>query len=139
MIQIASQPSRLRSKCSICFRRFESRRWSPLGPGSFKRIFELWSGLPESTRTRTTDRVDTAVLSSSIRSHFPEKKTGVITQFTLKTQVLLCQSERMLGEIAPMIYWVDAKVSADFFSFLCFKFLLKQNTINQQRIYHCYL
>ena len=36
-------------------------------------------------------------------------------------------------------YWVDAKVSADFFSFLCFKFLLKQNTINQQRIYHCYL
>ena len=26
-----------------------------------------------------------------------------------------------------------------FFSFLCFKFLLKQNTINQQRIYHCYL
>ena len=37
------------------------------------------------------------------------------------------------------IYWVDAKVSADFFSFLCFKFLLKQNTINQQRIYHCYL
>ena len=39
----------------------------------------------------------------------------------------------------PCIYWVDAKVSADFFSFLCFKFLLKQNTINQQRIYHCYL
>ena len=38
-----------------------------------------------------------------------------------------------------LIYWVDAKVSADFFSFLCFKFLLKQNTINQQRIYHCYL
>ena len=37
------------------------------------------------------------------------------------------------------LYWVDAKVSADFFSFLCFKFLLKQNTINQQRIYHCYL
>ena len=37
------------------------------------------------------------------------------------------------------IYWVDAKVSADFFSFLCFKFLLKQNTINQRRIYHCYL
>ena len=36
-------------------------------------------------------------------------------------------------------YWVDVKVSADFFSFLCFKFLLKQNTINQQRIYHCYL
>ena len=36
-------------------------------------------------------------------------------------------------------YWVDAKVSADVFSFLCFKFLLKQNTINQQRIYHCYL
>ena len=36
-------------------------------------------------------------------------------------------------------YWVDAKVSADFFSFLWFKFLLKQNTINQQRIYHCYL
>ena len=38
-----------------------------------------------------------------------------------------------------LIYWVDAKVSADFFSFLCFKFLLKQNTINQQHIYHCYL
>ena len=38
-----------------------------------------------------------------------------------------------------ILYWVDAKVSADFFSFLCFKFLLKQNTINQQRIYHCYL
>ena len=38
-----------------------------------------------------------------------------------------------------IMYWVDAKVSADFFSFLCFKFLLKQNTINQQRIYHCYL
>ena len=41
--------------------------------------------------------------------------------------------------LLPLIYWVDAKVSADFFSFLCFKFLLKQNTINQQRIYHCYL
>ena len=38
-----------------------------------------------------------------------------------------------------LMYWVDAKVSADFFSFLFFKFLLKQNTINQQRIYHCYL
>ena len=42
-------------------------------------------------------------------------------------------------EAAAGYYWVDAKVSADFFSFLCFKFLLKQNTINQQRIYHCYL
>ena len=40
---------------------------------------------------------------------------------------------------AQVYYWVDAKVSADFFSFLCFKFLLKQNTINQRRIYYCYL
>ena len=46
-------------------------------------------------------------------------------------------SER--GDFAASFYWVDAKISADFFSFLCFKFLLKQNTINQQRIYHCYL
>ena len=28
MIVIASRPFRLRSKCSICARRFESRRWS---------------------------------------------------------------------------------------------------------------
>ena len=41
--------------------------------------------------------------------------------------------------VFEIFFWVDAKVSADFFSFLCFKFLLKQNTINQQRIYHCYL
>ena len=49
--------------------------------------------------------------------------------------------EHLYGLISynSMKYWVDAKVSADFFSFLCFKFLLKQNTINQQRIYHCYL
>ena len=48
-------------------------------------------------------------------------------------------SIRRAQMIARLFYWVDAKVSADFFSFLCFKFLLKQNTINQQRIYHCYL
>ena len=51
------------------------------------------------------------------------------------------EAEKLLKEHLAnfLFYWVDAKVSADFFSFLCFKFLLKQNTINQRHIYHCYL
>ena len=60
-------------------------------------------------------------------------------------------SHRQLSSIRFMLYnemkallvfayiGLMQKYPADFFSFLCFKFLLKQNTINQRRIYHCYL
>ena len=57
----------------------------------------------------------------------------------LSIDLCMCIKAENKEQKHSRIYWVDAKVSADFFSFLCFKFLLKQNTINQQRIYHCYL
>ena len=60
-------------------------------------------------------------------------------RFTLNWKAVIIFQEPREQFRRCWIYWVDAKVSADFFSFLCFKFLLKQNTINQQRIYHCYL
>ena len=62
----------------------------------------------------------------------------LVAEFFIQLANVFNQSSDTNFDITNM-YWVDAKVSADFFSFLCFKFLLKQNTINQQRIYHCYL
>ena len=77
-------------------------------------------------------------LREALNRVWNEIEKGTLKKLVDSVPYRLNEILRMRG-YPTRYYWVDAKVSADFFSFLCFKFLLKQNTINQQRIYHCYL
>ena len=79
--------------------------------------------------------------------HFPlfELLTGFY-KFTLQQVKVTKRRRRIRSQIGPLTFFKNfrsiglmQKYPPIFFSFLCFKFLLKQNTINQQRIYHCYL
>lgn len=104
-IGIASRPFRLRSKCSICSRRFESRRWSHWGQALSSGFLDIGQDHPSSlgpvpriVSTLQCRRVRSTPVSFGKResSSYKMKKCKLFHRLLVRTRII--QIKRLISD-----------------------------------------